>query len=190
MAKEKPKPERSPTVRKPKAGPQSLPSRVDSVFGQPFLTAWGKGFFGDDAVWAPSIHVLEKEDKFVAKVELPGVHEEDIGISVVGDMLVVEGEKESESEVKEKGYSYSETSYGSFYRSITIPSIVDADRITGNFDKGVLEIDLPKAAEVKPKKVSVTTKKKPKTRAKEEPTTGSGEKESSQGMVQVTVKDN
>ena len=78
-------------------------------------------------------------------------------------MLVVEGEKEAESEVKKKGYSYSETSYGSFSRSIAIPSIVDADKITANFDKGVLEIDLPKSVEIKPKKVNVTTKKKTKT---------------------------
>ena len=106
------------------------------------------------------------------------MHEEDISVSVVGDMLVVvEGEKQAESEVKEKGYSYSETSYGSFSRSITIPSIVDADRITGNFDKGVLEIDLPKAVKIKPKKVSVTTKKKPKKANKEAPATGSAEKE-------------
>jgi HSP20 family protein len=79
-------------------------------------------------------------------------------------MLVVEGEKEAESEVKKKGYSYSETSYGSFSRSIPIPSNVDADRIAANFDKGVLEIDLPKAVEVTPKKVNVTTKKKAKER--------------------------
>ena len=81
-------------------------------------------------------------------------------------MLIVEGEKEAESEVKKKGYSYSETSYGSFSRSIVIPSIIDIDRIAANFDKGVLEIDLPKAVEVKPRKVSVTTKKKPKTAVK------------------------
>ncbi len=128
-------------------------------------------------MWAPAINVQEKEDKFVAKVELPGVHAEDISVSIVGDMLIVEGEKEAESEVKKKGYSYSETSYGSFSRSIMIPSIVEVDGITGNFDKGVLEIDLPKAAQVKPKKVSVTTVKKPKTTAKEEPTTSSTEKD-------------
>ena len=79
----------------------------------------------------------------------------------------MEGEKEAESEVKKKGYFYSETSYGGFSRSIAIPSVVDIDKITANFDKGVLEIDLPKSAEVKPKKVSVTTKKKPKTAVKE-----------------------
>jgi HSP20 family protein len=118
------------------------------------------------AFWAPAINVVEKENKFVAKVELPGVHEEDVNVMVVGDTLIIEGEKEAESEVKKKGYAYSETSYGSFSRSISIPSIVEADKISANFDKGVLEIDLPKSVEVKPKKVSVTTNKKAKTNNK------------------------
>ena len=166
MVKKKQKPEKSLTVRQPRRGSQNLPGRFDDIFGQPFLPAPWRGFFSNEAGWSPPIHVLEKEDKFVAKVELPGVHEEDVSVSVVGDMLVVEGEKEAESEVKKKGYSYRETSYGSFSRSIAIPSIVDVDRIAANFDKGVLEIDLPKAVEVKPKKVSITTKKKPKTAAK------------------------
>jgi HSP20 family protein len=94
----------------------------------------------------------------------------------VGDILIVEGEKESESEVKKKGYSYSETSYGSFSRSISIPSIVNVDGIVANFDKGVLEIDLPKAVEVKPKKVNITTKKKAKVTTKKEPPSINGEK--------------
>jgi hypothetical protein len=83
-------------------------------------------------------------------------------------MLVVEGEKQLKSEVKKKGYYYSETSYGSFSRSMVIPSVVDVDKITANFDKGVLEIDLPKNVEVQPKKVSVTTEKKSKVGAKKE----------------------
>ena len=166
MANQKQKPKKSLVVKQPRAKRQNLLTRTGDIFGQSFLpSSWG-GFFNDEAMWSPPIHVLEKEDKFVAKVELPGVHEEDVSVSVLGDMLIVEGEKEAESEVKKKGYSYSETSYGSFSRSIAIPSIVDVDRIAANFDKGVLEIDLPKAVEVKPKKVSVTTKKKPKIIAK------------------------
>jgi HSP20 family protein len=177
MAIKKEKPGKSIAVRQPRTRRQNLPSRYDDIFGQPFLpVSWG-GLFSDEALWAPAIHVLEKEDKFVAKVELPGVHDEDVSVSVIGDMLVVEGEKEAESEVKKKGYSYSETSYGSFSRSIPIPSIVDSDKITANFDKGVLEIDLPKSAQVKPKKVTVTTKEKPKAAVKEEVATGSNEKE-------------
>ena len=178
MVIKKQRPEKSLTIRKPQSERQSLPGRVDELFGQPFLpSSWGR-FFNGEAVWEPAIRVLEKEDKFVVKVELPGVHEEDVSVSLVGDMLIVEGEKEAESEVKKKGYSYSETTYGSFSRSIAIPSIVDADKIAANFDKGVLEIDLPKSMQVKPKKVSVTTEKKTKTAAKEEPTKDSSKKES------------
>lgn len=168
MANEKQKNEKKLTVRPSRRRGQNLPSPSGDIFGQPFLpSVWG-GLFSDNEIWAPPINVVEKEDKFVAKVELPGVHEEDVNVSVVGDMLVVEGEKEAESEVKKKGYSYSETSYGSFSRSIAIPSIVNIDGITANFDKGVLEIDLPKAVEIKPKKVGVTTNKKGKATVKKE----------------------
>ena len=150
---------KTPAVRKPTSASQLPARRTADIFGQPFLPSILQGF-GDGETWAPAIHVLEKNDKFVAKVELPGVNAEDVNVSVMGDMLVIEGEKEAEQEVKEKGYSYRETSYGSFSRSITIPSMVDADRIEATFDKGVLEIDLPKAAKVKPKKVAVKAKKK------------------------------
>jgi HSP20 family protein len=173
MAKEKkvPKQDKDLTVRQPLATRQ-----FNDIFSQPFFPSLWRGFAGEEGIWAPAIHVLEKENKFIAKVELPGVHDEDVSVSIVGDMLVVEGEKEAESEVKQKGYSYSETSYGSFSRSIAIPSVVDIDKITANFDKGVLEIDLPKSAQVKPKKVSVTTRKKPKTVVKERTTPSVGEK--------------
>ncbi len=187
MAKEKQKPEKSLTVRQPRARSQNLPSRIDDIFGQPFLPAPWRGFSADEAVWVPAIHVLEKEDKFVAKVELPGVHEEDISVSVVGDMLVVEGEKEAESEVKKKGYSYSETTYGSFSRSIPIPSIINAEKIAANYDKGVLEIDLPKAVEIKPKKIGVTAKKKERTTGKETKVTSATKEETSQKEGQNTA---
>ena len=161
MADQKQKTEKSLTNR-PQVRRRNLPARADNLFAPPFLPSLWGGFFDGSAMWSPAIDLVEKEDKFVAKVELPGVHEEDVSVAVLGDMLVIEGEKEAESEVKKKGYAYSETSYGSFSRSIAIPSIVDADKIAANFDKGVLEIDLPKSADVKPKKVNVTTKKKTK----------------------------
>jgi HSP20 family protein len=128
---------------------------------------WG-GLNNETALWAPAIDVVEKDDKFVAKVELPGVQEEDVDVIIMGDTLIIEGEKQAESEVKKKGYSYIETSYGSFSRSIAIPSIVDVENISANFDKGVLEIDLPKSVEVKQKKVKVTANKKAKPASKAE----------------------
>ena len=132
----------------------------EDVFGRHLLPDTWRKTSAENLEWAPSIKVIEKEDEFVVKVELPGVKEEDINISITGNILTIEGEKETESDVEKKGYYYSETSYGSFSRSITIPSTVDANKIEANYDKGVLEITLPKAPEVKPKKITVAAKKK------------------------------
>ena len=132
----------------------------EDVFGRPFLPAAWRRVPSEDLVWAPSIEVVEKEDKFLVKVELPGVKEEDINISLTGNTLTIEGEKETESAVEKKGYYYTESSYGSFSRSMTIPSTIDANKIEANYDKGVLEITLPKTQEVKPKKIKLAAKKK------------------------------
>jgi HSP20 family protein len=116
--------------------------------------------------WMPAVDVFEKDDKFIVKAELPGMKEEDIDVSVVGDALMIKGEKKTESEVKEADYYRCERSYGSFYRSIPLPSTVDANKIEADFEDGVLEITLPKSPEVKPKKVAVSAKKKLGTKKK------------------------
>ena len=112
----------------------------------------------------PAVDVFEKGDKFVVKAEIPGMKEEDIDVSVAGNMLVIKGEKKTESEVKEADYYQCERAYGSFYRSIPLPSTVDTDKIEADFEDGVLEVTLPKSAEVKSKKVAVSAKKKPDTK--------------------------
>jgi HSP20 family protein len=111
--------------------------------------------------WLPAVDVFEKDDNFVVKAELPGMKEDDINVSVRGDTLTIQGEKKTESEVKEENYYRSERSYGSFVRSIPLPSTVDATKIEASYEDGVLEVTLPKIAEVKPKKVTISTKKKP-----------------------------
>ena len=110
--------------------------------------------------WMPAVDVLEKDDKFVVKAELPGMKEEDISVSVVGDTLTIKGEKKTETEVKEEDYYRCERAYGSFYRSIPLPSTVDSAKIEASYEDGVLEVTLPKAPEVKPKKIAVSAKKK------------------------------
>ena len=139
---------------------EEIGRRFDDVFGRPFLPGIWRAFPSEEMVWAPAIDVVEKEDKFLVKVELPGVKEEDVNVAVAGSTLTIEGEKKAESEVKRKGYYYSETSYGSFSRSITIPSTIDTGKIEANYDEGVLEISLPKAPEVKSKKITVAARKK------------------------------
>ena len=142
----------------------------EDVFGRHLLPDTWIKTSAENLVWAPSIKVIEKENEFMVKVELPGVKEEDINISITGNILTIEGEKETESEVEKKGYYYSETSYGSFSRSIIIPSTVDASKIEANCDKGILEITLPKTPEVKPKKITLATKKKEESVKKKENT--------------------
>ena len=110
--------------------------------------------------WAPPVEMFEKEDKFVIKVELPGMKAEDVDVSVVGDTLTVKGERKSEGEVKEEDYYACERLYGRCSRTIALPATADAEKIEANFEDGVLEITLPKGGEVKAKKIPVSVKKK------------------------------
>ncbi|RPJ62891.1 MAG: Hsp20/alpha crystallin family protein [Dehalococcoidia bacterium] len=160
MTIERQKQQKGSTALQPIREIEQIGRSFEDVFGRPFLPGIWRLFPSEEMVWAPAIEVLEKEDKFLIKVELPGVREEDVNVSVAGGTLTIEGEKKAESEVKKKGYYYTETSYGSFSRSITIPSTVDSSKIDADYDKGVLEITLPKAPEVKAKKITVATRKK------------------------------
>jgi HSP20 family protein len=169
MAQDGKKGEKSIAVRKPAREMQELGQYFEDVFGRPFLPeAWGK-LGWEEKVWAPSIDVTEQDDKYLVKAELPGVGEEDINISVSGNILTIDGEKEMSSEGKKDGYRYSESTYGSFSRSITIPSSVDVTKIEASSDKGVLEISLPKMPETKPKKIAISAKKKAAEKKKTEP---------------------
>jgi HSP20 family protein len=172
MATEKQRPERGLTLWQPFREMEEMGRRFEDFFGRPFLPATWRRFPSEEMVWSPAIDVLEKEDKFVVKVELPGVKEEDVDVSVVGNILTISGEKQAESEVKKKGYYYSESSYGSFSRSITMPSTVDTGKIEASYEKGVLGITLPKAPEVKPKKIKVASKKKEKPTGEKEEAAG------------------
>jgi HSP20 family protein len=141
---------------------EEMERRFDDLFSWPLPPAVWRRIPTMEMGWAPAIDVFEKEDKFVVKAELPGMKEEDIDISIVGDTLTIKGERKAESEVKEDDYYYCERSYGSFSRSIAIPSNVDAQKIEANYEDGVLEVSLPKTSKVKPKKISVSAKKKAK----------------------------
>jgi HSP20 family protein len=129
--------------------------RFDDLFGR---SLWRLPV--EERGWMPAVDVFEKEDRFVVKAELPGMKEDDIDVSVVGDTLSIKGEKKTETEIQEEGYYRCERSYGSFYRSIPLPSNVDANKIEASFEDGVLEVALPKSAKIKPKKIAVSAKKK------------------------------
>ena len=87
---------------------EEMERRFEDILGRPSLpTVWRRIPMAEMG-WAPAIEVFEKEDKFVVKAELPGMNEEDIDISVVGDTLNIKGERKAESEVKEEDYYWRE----------------------------------------------------------------------------------
>jgi len=123
-------------------------------------------FFGDDwglpalrtEEWAPAVDVSETEDAITVKAEIPGVNQDDIEISLTGDVLTIKGKKEEEKEEKGRSFHRIERCYGSFSRSFTLPSTVDQDNVKASYNKGVLEITLPKKAEAKAKTIKVNVK--------------------------------
>jgi HSP20 family protein len=124
----------------------------------PLWSSWRRFPF-ETKEWIPAIDLYEKDDSYTAKVELPGMKEEDVDISVIGDRLTIKGEKKAETEIKEENYHRSERSYGSFFRSIDLPSDANTDKIEASFEDGILEVSIPKSATVKPKKITVSSKK-------------------------------
>ncbi len=110
-----------------------------------------------EAPWTPSGDVYETKDEIVAVLELPGVREKDLDISVVGDTLTVRGERHREKQPEEERYYRLERTVGPFSRTFVLPSVVDADRIKAVLKDGLLEIRLPKREEAKPRSIPVHT---------------------------------
>ena len=128
------------------------------LFDQPFASLFNglPAQAGTEvAAWRPLMDVVETKDGFTVKVEVPGVKQEEIQITIEENTLSVKGERKQESEVSEEGYRRIERSHGSFERAILLPSTVDADRIKASYSHGVLEIRLPRREEAKAKAIKV-----------------------------------
>jgi HSP20 family protein len=106
--------------------------------------------------FAPPVDVYEDEHNFTLKIEVPGVEEKDIDVSIENNTLIVHGERKFEKEEKEENYRRVERQYGSFTRSFTLPNSVDPGQVSAHYDRGVLKINLAKKAEAKPKQIKVT----------------------------------
>jgi HSP20 family protein len=95
------------------------------------------------AEWSPRVDVRERDGKFCARVDLPGMSKDDIKVEVSDGEITIQGERKHEKAGEREGYSYSECNYGHFYRTIPLPEGVDASAATAEFRDGVLEVTLP-----------------------------------------------
>jgi HSP20 family protein len=138
----------------------SLQSEMNRLMNTFFDTpTTGNG--GATRRWIPAMDVVETDEHFVLTADLPGLAEDDVTIEVEDNVLTVSGERKSTHEDTREGYVRVERSYGSFSRSLTLPKGVDADAVEASFDKGVLEIRIPKPAERKPRRVAIQVGERP-----------------------------
>ena len=121
---------------------------MDRLFGGFSLGAFAPGFGGaladlETSTWLPQVEVFERDGKLTIRADLPGLSRDDIDVALTNDAVVIRGERQQEREENEEGYYRSERSYGSFYRSIPLPTGVNAEQANATFHNGVLEITMP-----------------------------------------------
>ncbi|HWI07605.1 MAG TPA: Hsp20/alpha crystallin family protein [Solirubrobacteraceae bacterium] len=125
--------------------------------------------------WLPAMDLIETGDHFVLKADLPGMSEADVNIELENNVLTVSGERKAEHQDKQAGYYRLERATGAFSRSLTLPEGIDADAVSATFDKGVLEVRIPKPAQAKPRRVQIGVGgAEPKTIESDAPSGGTG----------------
>lgn len=110
------------------------------------------------SAWVPAVDLIENDDSYIAKVELPGVSKDDVKITLQDNSLTIRGEKKEEKETTESNYHRLERSYGSFQRSLALPGSVRSDKVAAEYKEGILTITLPKAEESKRKQIDIKVK--------------------------------
>lgn len=123
----------------------------DTFFDAPAASGRGTG----PRRWMPPMDLTERDGAFILRADLPGVSEEDVSVELDERVLTVSGERKSVTEGERDGVHRIERGYGHFSRSLTLPEGVEADAIEASFDRGVLEVRIPKPVERKPRRIAI-----------------------------------
>jgi HSP20 family protein len=134
---------------------RSLQEEINALFDGDRLPAYA-GLF--DRAYSPSVDVAENADGFVVTCELPGMSTEDIDVQVAKNVLTIKGEKKESKEGEDGHWFRKESRYGGFQRTIPLPADIDATKIEGELENGVLRLALPKREDVKPRQIAVKVK--------------------------------
>lgn len=105
--------------------------------------------------WIPPMDLVEADDEYVLRADLPGLDREDLEIEVKDNVLTVSGERRAEHEDRKEGYHRVERSFGRFSRSLDLPEGVDPSAVGADFDRGVLEVRIPKPEERQPTRIEI-----------------------------------
>src|SRR5919112_1999297 len=147
----------------------TLQNEMNRLFNTVFdAPAPGNG--GTMRRWMPAMDLVETEGHFVLTADLPGLSEEDVNIELEDRVLTVSGERKATHETTKDGYHRVERAFGSFSRSLTLPEGINPEAVEASFDRGVLEVRIPKPEERKPRKISIAPKTIEATSTESEPT--------------------
>ena len=140
----------------------ATPTFADPVFAlrreidRLFDATWSGTSRNGGTTWVPPMDVVERDGEIRCTLELPGLNPEDVNITTENGVLTISGEKKFEQETKEgEGTHIIERRYGHFERSLMLPDTIDADKITANFENGVLTVVLPRAAEARARRIEI-----------------------------------
>jgi len=106
--------------------------------------------------WIPPMDLIETMDHYVLRADLPGLSDEDVNVQLEDNTLTISGERNAEHDSQQEGYYRLERAFGAFSRSLTLPDGVDPGGVQAHFDRGVLEIRVPKPEQKKPRQVRIT----------------------------------
>lgn len=107
-------------------------------------------------VWTPRVDLIETDDHYRLRADLPGISKEDVSVTVEDSRLTIRGERKHESQTEDENFVRSERAFGRFYRMMRLPNSVDEKKIKATFSDGVLSVELPKTEKSKPKKVKIS----------------------------------
>jgi HSP20 family protein len=136
----------------------TIQSEMNRLFNTFFeaSTPGNGGTLGPTRPWIPAMDLVESEDDFVLRADLPGLSESDVKIELEDNVLTISGERKAEHEERKEGYYRVERASGSFSRSLTLPEGVNPEAVSARFDEGVLEVRVPKPEQRKPRKVAIS----------------------------------
>jgi HSP20 family protein len=134
---------------------QSVQSEMNRLFGTFFDSPSGPGN-GGARRWIPAVDLVEEKDHYVLRADLPGLSEGDVKVELEDNVLTISGERKSEREERKEGYYRVERASGAFSRSLTLPRGVDPESVKARFERGVLEVRVPKPEQHRPKRVAIS----------------------------------
>jgi len=135
---------------------RSLQDEVNRLFESVFPSPVGEDEEPTSTVWSPRMDLMETDDHYRMRVDLPGISKENVSITVEDNRLTIRGERKDESRTEKENVVRMERTFGTFYRSLRLPKAVNEDKIKASFTDGVLSVEIPKTEKSKPKKIKIS----------------------------------